>query len=156
MSVCAGHSKGGNTVLIYSSIYDDVPNVVNVAGRFDLKRGITERFGADVFVRIAQDKQIPMETNRDDRVKVSWILTKWSLQDRLDLDMRAVASKIKQSEVLTVHGSKDEVIPDEDAKQWGSCIKNHELRIIDGADHGFTSAEHSEAMISAVIDCCTN
>jgi uncharacterized protein len=143
-------------VLVYSSIYDDVPNVVNVAGRFDLKRGITERFGADIFVRIAQDKQIPMEQSRDDGTKISWTLTKWSLQDRLDLDMKAAASKIKQSEVLTVHGSKDQVIPVEDAKQWSCCIKNHELRIIDGADHGFSLPEHSEPMILAVINCCTS
>lgn len=28
-----GHSKGGNVVLLYTSAFDDVPFVVNVAGR---------------------------------------------------------------------------------------------------------------------------
>ena len=34
-----GHSKGGSTVLIYSALYGEIPRVVNVAGRFDHKRG---------------------------------------------------------------------------------------------------------------------
>lgn len=35
-----GHSKGGNAVLLYASKYKDVPNIVNISGRFDLRRGI--------------------------------------------------------------------------------------------------------------------
>lgn len=35
-----GHSKGGNVVLLYASKYDDVPYVVNVSGRGDMKRGV--------------------------------------------------------------------------------------------------------------------
>lgn len=34
-----GHSKGGNAVLLYASKYQDVPNIVNISGRFDLRRG---------------------------------------------------------------------------------------------------------------------
>src|SRR4051794_31585417 len=30
----AGHSKGGNVVLLYAATYDDVPLVVNVAARW--------------------------------------------------------------------------------------------------------------------------
>lgn len=30
----AGHSKGGNDVLLYTSKYDDVPYVVNISGRW--------------------------------------------------------------------------------------------------------------------------
>ena len=141
-------------MLVYASIYDDVP-VINIAGRFDLKRGISERFGADIFLRIAQEKQLAMEQARDDGVIVAWTLTKWSLQDRLDTDMRAAAAKIRHSEVLTVHGSKDRVIPVEDSRQWGAHIANHELLVVDGADHSFLMPEHSERMIAAVVERCT-
>ena len=34
-----GHSKGGSGVVLYAAKYDDVPRVVNVSGRFDMKRG---------------------------------------------------------------------------------------------------------------------
>jgi uncharacterized protein len=32
-----GHSKSGNNVLLYAAKYDDVPLVVNLAGRFHMK-----------------------------------------------------------------------------------------------------------------------
>ncbi len=34
-----GHSKGGNCVLLYASKYHDVPNIVNISGRFSLDAG---------------------------------------------------------------------------------------------------------------------
>lgn len=41
--VCViGHSKGGNCVVLYASKYHDVPNVINLSGRFDLKKGMEE------------------------------------------------------------------------------------------------------------------
>jgi len=37
--------------------------------------------------------------------------------------------------VLTVHGSADEVIPLEDAKEFAKIIPNYKLEIVEGADH---------------------
>jgi hypothetical protein len=90
--LCAGHSKGAGSVLLYSSKYDDIPNVVAVAGRFDMCTGIKERFGEDIMERLAKEKQIPMTNKRDDGTKIQWTLTKWSLQDRLDLNMATVTA----------------------------------------------------------------
>ncbi|GKV13994.1 hypothetical protein SLEP1_g24935 [Rubroshorea leprosula] len=50
-----GHSKGGNVVLLYASKYHDVNTVVNVSGRYDLKRGIEERLGKDFMESIKKD-----------------------------------------------------------------------------------------------------
>jgi uncharacterized protein len=154
-SPCAGHSKGGNSVLLYAAIHDDVANVVNVAGRFNLQRGITDRFGTDIFERIAADKQVTMKQSRDDGFLFEWTLTKWSLQDRMDTDMQAAARNIRMTEVLTIHGTKDRVIPVEDAHQWGGVVTNHQLKLIDGADHSFLLPEHSDQMIAAVVEHCT-
>ena len=87
----AGHSKGAGSVLLYSSQHDDIPNVVTVAGRFDMCTGVKERFGEDIIERLASEKQIAMTNQRDDGSKLEWNLTKWSLQDRLDLNMAAVS-----------------------------------------------------------------
>ena len=39
--VCvAGHSKGGNCVVLYASKYHDVPCVINISGRFALEKGL--------------------------------------------------------------------------------------------------------------------
>ncbi|KAL4269783.1 hypothetical protein GQ457_HM000760 [Hibiscus cannabinus] len=58
VSAIVGHSKGewidlgGGVVLVYASKYDDINTVVNVSGRYDLKKGIEERFGKDFMERI--------------------------------------------------------------------------------------------------------
>lgn len=53
--------------------------------------------------------------------------------------MRAVAKRISpQHEVLTVHGTADKVIPDDQARRWSSCIATH--RLISGACFSFPNA----------------
>lgn len=42
-------------MLLYTSKYNDVHNVVNISGRFDLKRGIEDRLGKDYMKRIKQN-----------------------------------------------------------------------------------------------------
>jgi uncharacterized protein len=94
LMACAGHSKGAGSVLLYSSKYDDIPSVVAVAGRFDMGAGIKERFGEDILERVAQEKQIEMTSKRDDCSKIQWTLTKWSLQDRLNLNNAMVTVRL--------------------------------------------------------------
>ncbi|KAF5203015.1 Alpha/beta-Hydrolases superfamily protein [Thalictrum thalictroides] len=56
-----GHSKdeeiisGGNVVLLYASKFHDVPTIINVAGRYDTKKGIAERLGKDFMEVINRD-----------------------------------------------------------------------------------------------------
>lgn len=52
--------------------------------------------------------------------------------------------------VLTIHGSKDQIVPVEDALDFAKFISNHELRIIEGADHEYTS--HQDELISLVLE----
>lgn len=40
--------------------------------------------------------------------------------------------------MLTVHGTLDEMVPVEDAKEFDKNIPNHTLCIVEGADHEFT------------------
>lgn len=51
--------------------------------------------------------------------------------------------------VLTVHGSVDEVIPVEDALEFAKIIPNHQLQIVEGANHGYTS--HQDELSSAIL-----
>jgi uncharacterized protein len=39
--------SGGNVVVLYASVYGDVPMVINLSGRFDLERGVEERLGKE-------------------------------------------------------------------------------------------------------------
>ena len=75
--VSAGHSKGAGSVLLYTSLYDDVPSVVSVAARFDMKAGLKERFAESVLDSVAREKEIELEQKRDDGTLIKWTLTKW-------------------------------------------------------------------------------
>ena len=52
--------------------------------------------------------------------------------------------------VLTVHGSADEAIPVEDAFEFSKIIPNHKLRVIEGANHCYTS--HQAELATVVLD----
>ncbi|KAL5572466.1 hypothetical protein UlMin_022063 [Ulmus minor] len=143
-----GHSKGGDVVLLYASRYHDVSTVVNVCGRYDLKRGIVECLGEDFLERIKEKGYIEI---KDKKGNVNYRVTEESMMDRLATDMHAACLQIdKECRVLTVHGSADEVIPVEDALEFSKIIPNHKLSIIEGADHGYTS--HQAELASIVLD----
>lgn len=75
-----------------------------------MQRGIKERFGEDILARLSSEKQLPMATQRDDGSDINWVLTKWSLQDRLGLDMKAVSRSWKDS--IAVNDCRQRIIAD--------------------------------------------
>jgi hypothetical protein len=79
--VFAGHSKGGNAVLLYAAQFDDVPVAVNIAGRFDMKRGVKERFGADMVDKVLKMGRAEQTTETSAGSAIKWVLTK---QVRMD------------------------------------------------------------------------
>ncbi|XP_028556966.1 uncharacterized protein LOC110110260 isoform X1 [Dendrobium catenatum] len=148
--ICAisGHSKGGNVVLLYASMHNDVPVIINLSGRFALERGIDGRLGKEFMQRIKKDGFIDV---KDRTGKVEFRVTEESLMDRLTTDMRAACHAIdKECRVLTIHGSADEIVPSEDAFEFDKLIPNHKLHIIEGADHCYTA--HQEQLASLVLD----
>ncbi|KAL5218185.1 hypothetical protein ABZP36_018869 [Zizania latifolia] len=133
----AGHSKGGNVVILYASIHQDVSSVINMSGRFDLKRGIGDRLGNNYMERINQYGFIDVGEKTGRSI---YRVTRESLMDRLKIDMQSACMSIDPNcRVLTVHGSDDDIVPSEDALEFDKYISNHELCIIEGADHRYTS-----------------
>ncbi|CAN1142928.1 estF [Linum perenne] len=148
VSVILGHSKGGDVVLLYASKYHDIKTVVNVSGRYDLKRGIEQHLGIDFLERIKKEGFIDVK-NQAGEVKLR--VTEADLIDRLDTDMHKACQQIDQNcSVLTIHGSKDKIIPVEDAMEFAKTIPNHKLHILDGANHGYSS--HQPKLASVVIE----
>lgn len=132
-----GHSKGGNVVLLYASKYHDISKVINISGRFYTERGLEERLGKDFMHRIKEDGFIDV---RDKMGRIIYRVTEKSLMDRLGTDMHHACLSIDQNcRVLTIHGSKDDIVPSEDALEFAKLITNHKLHIIEGADHRYLS-----------------
>uniref|UniRef100_A0A0D9Z3E3 Small ribosomal subunit protein uS10c n=1 Tax=Oryza glumipatula TaxID=40148 RepID=A0A0D9Z3E3_9ORYZ len=137
----AGHSKGGNVVILYSSIHRDVASIINMSGRFDLRRGIADRLGSDYMEKIDRYGFIDVGVKTGRSI---YRVTKESLMDRLKIDMKSACMSIDpKCRVLTIHGSDDDIVPSEDALEFDKYISNHELSIIEGADHRY-SLHHLE------------
>ncbi|WCJ29609.1 alpha/beta-Hydrolases superfamily protein [Euphorbia peplus] len=148
ISAIIGHSKGGNVVLLYASKYNDVNIVVNISGRFDLKRGIEGRLGKEFLQRIKQNGFINVYSRKG---RFEYCVTEESLMDRLTTDTHAACLSIHPDcRVLTVHGSMDKIVPVEDAMEFAKLIPNHELQILKEADHEYT--KHQKELASIVID----
>ncbi|CAI9286085.1 unnamed protein product [Lactuca saligna] len=142
-----GHSKGGNVVVLYASLHHDIKTVVNVSGRYKMDRGIEERLGKDYLERAKKDGFIDIKSKTGE---VSFRVTEESLMERLNTNMHEAGLKIdKDCRVLIVHGSVDEVIPVEDAMEFAKIIPNHELKIIEGANHGYN--KHRDELCSVVV-----
>ncbi|XP_022729437.1 uncharacterized protein LOC111284772 isoform X2 [Durio zibethinus] len=148
VSAILGHSKGGNVVLLYASKNQDIRIVINVSGRYNVKRGIAERLGEEFMEIIKKDGYIDVKNMTGG---VEYQVTEESLMDRLRTDMHEACLKIdKECGVLTIHGSADEIIPLEDALEFAKIIPNHQLHIIEEANHGYTS--HQTELASIVLN----
>ena len=51
-------------MLLYASKYHDIHTVVNVSGRYNLKRGIEERLGEDFYERIKKDGYFDVQNSK--------------------------------------------------------------------------------------------
>lgn len=143
-----GHSKGANVVLLYASRYRDVLTLVNISGCVNLMRGMAERLGKDYMQRIKKDGFIQVF---DKTGNIKYRVTKESLMDRLTTDVGAICLSIDKScRVLTVHGSRDELVPVKDAVEFDKLISNNKLHILEGADHEYT--KHQTQLASAVVN----
>ncbi|KAG7559997.1 hypothetical protein ISN45_Aa05g015610 [Arabidopsis thaliana x Arabidopsis arenosa] len=82
-------TSGGDVVLLYASKYHDIPNVINLSGRYDLKKGIGERLGDDFLERIKDQGYIDVKDGDS-----GYRVTEESLMDRLNTDMHEACLKI--------------------------------------------------------------
>ncbi|GFR43014.1 hypothetical protein Agub_g4015 [Astrephomene gubernaculifera] len=162
-----GHSKGGNVVLLYASKYDDVPYVVNVAGRGVMSGGIQERFGSETLARVQREGSVQLQqrVERGGARTLTFTLTQEAVSERMSLDMLAAARRIRHSRVLTLHGTADTVIPVGDAQLLLGAMREgrreqgeeqdgwHELVLVEGADHFFRRPEEAAVVVQRVVKC---
>ncbi|XP_076952443.1 putative uncharacterized protein YDL057W [Bidens hawaiensis] len=149
-----GHSKGRNVVVSYASKFNDVHNVVNISGRFNLKRGIEGRLGKDYMLRIKKHGFIDV-ANRKGEIHMSRVIEE-SLMDHLTTTNTSAACQLipQNWRVLSIHGSVDKIVPMEDAMEFAKHILNLELHIVNGNDHKYTF--HQNELASIVLDFVKN
>jgi uncharacterized protein len=134
VSCVVGHSKGAGVVLLYAAKYGDVARVVSLAARFLMEVGVEERFGGDV-IREVNETGGALVTLKDG---FQFRLSKESLEERLNLDMAAVARGIPPAvHVLLLHGADDRTIPFADAERFDEVIATSTLSLVPDCNHNF-------------------
>eukprot|EP00270_Netrium_digitus_P020084 TRINITY_DN8149_c0_g1_i3.p3 TRINITY_DN8149_c0_g1~~TRINITY_DN8149_c0_g1_i3.p3 ORF type:complete len:127 (+),score=27.36 TRINITY_DN8149_c0_g1_i3:397-777(+) len=112
-------------------------------------RGLKERFGEDGLKKIEETGQLEVPDPLG-----SYCVTKANIQERLRISMREQASSVPPScRVLTIHGSADQTIPVEDALQFDQVTWNHQLQVLEGANHNFN--KHKSELAAIVTDFLT-
>ncbi|CBJ26067.1 conserved unknown protein [Ectocarpus siliculosus] len=137
-----GHSKGAAAVLRYGETFDDVPLVVNVAGRFDTSETPRSRFTEEQWNQLEETGSFEWNVRGEDLT-----INKSDFEERAALNMKKTAASITRSKVLTIHGTEDETIPVADAYEFDKVLPNNELVVVEGATHRFaTEPEQVEVM----------
>lgn len=154
-----GHSKGAAATLLYAAEHNDVPLVVNVAGRFDHTRAPTMRFTKEQQREMEEKGSFVWKTYGRGEYVREYIVRKQDLEERKNLNMAAAACRIDaaRTRILTVHGKADETVPVEDA--WGferilnaGDVKCNEVVLVEGAGHSFSSEEEQKGLVEAVSE----
>ena len=78
------------------------------------------------------------------------------VQERINTDMEANCKAIKQSRVLTIHGSDDKTISVENAEEFSKWLPDNMLHVIKGADHNFQRQEHTDELINTAVKFITS
>uniref|UniRef100_A0A0G4FV89 AB hydrolase-1 domain-containing protein n=1 Tax=Chromera velia CCMP2878 TaxID=1169474 RepID=A0A0G4FV89_9ALVE len=144
----AGHSRGGNNVLIYAFRFDDVPEIINIAGRFDMSEGVIERFG-DKMKLLGPEGPGFFEFEGGGATRK---ITQKCIDARLCIDMSKVKDLKGTQRVLTIHGTGDMTIPVKAAEKLRELIptEKHSVQLIEGASHSFTdNPKHANEVVEA-------
>ncbi|XP_047941573.1 uncharacterized protein LOC125188644 isoform X1 [Salvia hispanica] len=127
-----GHSKGANIVLEFASKYHNVGAVINVSGRYD-----------PWHINLKNRNATSEEEVKDVKQLNSSIDEEW-----LTMDPRC--------KVLTVHGTADNDVALDEAYEIGKVAPNHQLKLVDGADHTYESRldQLAAAVVPFAKECC--
>jgi pimeloyl-ACP methyl ester carboxylesterase len=135
-----GHSRAGTTVLLYATYYDDIPIIVNIAGRYRLERGIFERFSKTQLDELEKNGSFIIHTLADG----DFCITKKAIERRKSLDITQIGN-IRRAKILNIWGDEDTVIPGDDIYLFNDQLqkaKKTEMVVVTGADHCFTGKEN--------------
>lgn len=143
-----GHSKGAYSALLQCTCgapHEPIRTIINVAGRFDMTRGIIARLSAETLSAVDAHGTARSSGARGR----DFTVTRACLAERRGLDMGAVAARVgAAARVVTIHGRADRAVPCEDAAAFREAGR-WETVVVEGAGHTFGGREAEVAAIVA-------
>lgn len=149
-----GHSKGAATVLRVAAeqeTYESsrrIPCFVNISGRFAVPHDydVEKLLGADKTRQFKQSGSVLLDKKGDREC----FITAEDVAERSQLDSSFV-QQIRIACVLIIHGSRDDQVDVGNAREFAKAIRNHELVIIDGADHNYNGLRHMPMIVDCIV-----
>ena len=126
-----GHSKGGNTILIYSTLYSDIPLLIVIAARYDMS--ILPKF-VDSIIQEVEEKGSSIFFNG----KKNFCIDKSGIEERRKLDMNKVLEDVS-GKVAVIYGDRDGITSENDAHRIAELLgdKCFKKVLVQGSDHFF-------------------
>ncbi|KAJ3191020.1 hypothetical protein HK101_008161 [Irineochytrium annulatum] len=158
--VVTGHSRGAAAALVYCMRHPHVPRVlINMSGRYHMHDGFLKRFGEELVEEFKRTVSVVFygvwnteirQFGKPVKVAVPVRVEVWkALDDRYRVQLPALPRCLS---VLTTHGTNDDIIPFSDSAEFASQIQTHNLKLINGGDHNYSSDDARERLIQAVVD----
>jgi pimeloyl-ACP methyl ester carboxylesterase len=133
-----GHSRGGGIVLIKAHEDTRITKVITWAGVSDYG----SKFPSGDALRIWKENGVSYITNARTHQQMPHYYQFYTNfkknEDRLDIKNAVEKLNIP---FLIIHGSNDETVPLQEAKNMQSWNPNNKLEVIDNANHSFDSAQ---------------
>lgn len=159
-----GHSKGSVAALRHAWEQEDeikqerelssqhaktIPCYVNLAGRYAVpgEFNATSKFSGEQWEHLETVGSF-VYTVRGHR---KFVITKEDVNERVRNDMSPVR-RIKSASVLTIHGDADALVACSNAYRFGAVVPNHQLCVIEGADHNFNGLKYMEKLVSTISE----
>lgn len=138
-----GHSKGGNSILIYASIYNDVPLMIPIAARFNMT--VLPKFLEPILPDVDEKGAAELWLKGK-----KFFIGKDGIDERRNLDMRLVIRGIR-ARVVVVYGTEDFVTPESDALAIVQELGDRCFKVVrvEGADHFFVG--FGERLVQDVV-----
>lgn len=159
VTTVAGHSKGATSALLYAvyhaSKHSSVANVIVLAGRWHIGRGIKERFGEDNLARIDTGESVTVKANKWNKeglkVPFEYQVSKEDIIERKSIQRNDIVQGVKQNKlgVVIVHAKTDSIIPCEDANDMELDFRSAGIPvrkfIFEDGGHSFINKEDQVA-----------
>jgi len=138
-----GSSMGGTVALLFAAQSTEVATLVTVAAPVHPERFTSRLLTAE---QLQQWRDTGHTFYHGQRINVSL------LHDLEQINVPEAAKKIT-CPVLILHGDMDDVVPVEEAHELHQCIAGvKKLSILNGADHRFSNALHTNRAVSEAIE----
>ncbi|CAM9798063.1 unnamed protein product, partial [Chrysoparadoxa australica] len=127
-----GHSKGVAALIRYGATYNDIPLLVNVAGRF-MSGSPCETFSEEQMKELkakGQFKHVVLE--------VEHTIYQKDLDELANMCLVDYCQQVK-SHMHSIHGDADSVVPYGNVYMFDDYVMGHTIDIIPGGSHNFSS-----------------